>query len=74
MIRIIILAGLLIVIFYCAAAESRRTHAANPSAARAARLLARVQHQFIPGGIAGLHARAGSFLVAAKPATADPNA
>ena len=80
MIRTIVLIGLLIVIFYCAFANSARAvemagAIGKGAEAPGARFDLRTQRQFIPGNMAVLHDHARNLaVVSARPTITDPSA
>ena len=79
MIRTIVLIGLLIVMFYCAFANSARAvevaGAVGKAAAAAAARDLRARRQFIPGNMAALHGHAPNLaVVSARTPAADPSA
>jgi hypothetical protein len=80
MIRTIVLIGLLIIIFYCAFANSARAVEMTGAIGKAAeapgsRLDLRARRQFIPGSMAALHGHARNLaMVSARATTADPSA
>jgi len=69
MIRMMVLAGLLAVIFYCAVAGSAR--AAECAACANAPAMTQAQRQFIPGSMAALCVGARAWIVSAG--AGDPN-
>jgi hypothetical protein len=70
MIRIFVLFGLVVIIFYCATQGTR----ADAPATAAARPLVRVHRQFIPGALAALHASSHNLVASTRALQVTPGA
>jgi hypothetical protein len=74
MIRIAVLIGLLLVMFYCAAAAPARAQESSAYAAMAARAEWHAQRQLLPGSLLAHSASARELAVAAHATVAEPQA